>query len=90
VKRLDAGALVSGRSRDRAGYGRQRCCRGLCLSSGCCVGRRRCVPGGLDAESGIASDEQWTVRSTLGSVAVHSIDATLFRYVAERLLLPDV
>jgi len=51
---------------------------GCIWAAGCCVGRWHRVPGRLDAESGIASAEQWSARSPLGSVAVQTNDVPPF------------
>jgi hypothetical protein len=53
--------LVSVRSRDSAGNGRQR--RGGRCRAGCCIGRRRWVLGGPDAASGIAPAAMWNAQS---------------------------
>jgi hypothetical protein len=49
---------------------------GCVWAAGCCVGRWCRVLGRLDAESSIASAEQWSAWSTLGSMAVQSNDVT--------------
>jgi len=55
--------------------------------AGYCVGRRCWVPGGLGAESGIASAEWWSAQSILGSMAMQSNDVTPSRCVADWLLI---
>ena len=62
--------LVNGRSRDRAVYGWQRQ-HGVELADGGAE-----FQAGWNAASGIVSVELWSVRSTLGSVAVQSNDVT--------------
>jgi hypothetical protein len=55
-------ANISGKSFGHAGYGQQ--------AAQCGTGQwRRWVPCKLNVESGIASAEQWSARSMLGSVA---------------------